>query len=80
MKIHVAQKLQRDRIKGIKISILLKNFGQSLLGIFEPVIFYNILDQRFELVLYYYGIKSFLYAMLYTTGQKLCQRLELKKI
>lgn len=79
MKIHIAQKLQKSNVNDVKLSVLFKNFGQSLFGTFEPIIFYHILDQRLELVLLYYGLQSFLYAAVVHDGAKIMSRIGIKK-
>lgn len=79
MKPHVAGKLQKSDIKDIKVSVIFKNFGQALYALFEPIIFFNILDQRFELVLLYYGIQSLIYAITVHLGAKLMSKIGIKK-
>lgn len=79
MKIHIARKLAKSNVNSIKLSVLFKDFGQSLFGTFEPIIFYNILNQRLELVLLYYGLQSFLYALVVHDGAKIMSKIGIKK-
>ncbi|MBU0976320.1 MAG: MFS transporter [Patescibacteria group bacterium] len=79
MRPHIAEKLGKSDIKDVKLSVIFKNLGQGLYNIFEPIIFYNILDHRFELVLLYYGIQSFYYAALAHIGARVMGKIGIKK-
>ncbi len=79
MKYYIYNKLQKSRLFDIKLSVTLKNLGQSFYGVFEPIIFYKILGERVEYVLLYYGLQSLLYALLVNQGAKIMSRIGIKK-
>ncbi|MDD3647031.1 MAG: hypothetical protein PHS44_00825 [Candidatus Dojkabacteria bacterium] len=79
MRPHIAEKLEKSDIKDVKISVVFKNLGQGLYTLFEPIIFFNILDHRFELVLLYYGLQSFYYATFAHVGARIMGKIGIKK-
>jgi len=75
----VQEESSPSKTHDIKTSILFKDFGQALFFLYEPIIFYNFLGKRIELVLLYYGLQILLYALCVSDGAKIMSKIGIKK-
>lgn len=69
---------QNNILKQLTKSLIGKSFGQSIYTTFEAILFYKIFNENLSYVLYYYGIRGILYALINPIGGFLLSKIGTK--